>query len=64
MTIFERIDELSARLPDDFELNPGTDCPMGHLDPKTYAIALGAELGLRIEESLDLTCTLDEILDG
>ncbi len=52
MTIFEKIDELSARLPEGFEINPGTECPGGHLGPEQTAIALGVELGLSIEEAL------------
>ncbi|MFQ5524497.1 MAG: hypothetical protein ACE5F5_13155 [Acidimicrobiia bacterium] len=61
MTIFDRLAELQARLPN-FEVEAGADCHWGDLDPETLIVVMGAELGLRAEEVLDLTRPLAEIL--
>ncbi len=43
LTIYEQIKELEARLPEGWELNPGSDCS-GFLGREDYLRALQEEL--------------------
>jgi hypothetical protein len=60
VTIFDRVDELLALVPD-FKVEDGAACDLGSLDPTTLALQIGAKLGLG-PEVRDLEQSLDEML--